>query len=110
MNLIVEELHWERAAHGLIAATDLVVKLRKNYMGILECMQKYAATLSEHSQTNAALLLQYLEKLTLASSATLPIPRVSFQRGARAVISPSQRPRHTRAKDHCAGRRIGGDA
>jgi hypothetical protein len=68
MNLIVEELQLERAAHGLLAATDLAMNLRKNYVAILQCMQRYAARLSEHSQANASLLFQYLEKVSHARS------------------------------------------
>jgi hypothetical protein len=68
MNLIVEELQFERTAHGLLLATDLATNLRKNYVAVLQCMQKYAVRLSEHSKTNASLLLQYLEKVSHARS------------------------------------------
>jgi hypothetical protein len=68
MNLIVQEMQFERAAPGLLAATDLAINLRKNYVAVLQCMQKYAVRLSEHSQAHASLLLQYLEKVSHARS------------------------------------------
>jgi hypothetical protein len=66
MNLIVAELQFERAAHSLLAATDLAANLRKNHAAIFLGVQKYASRLSEDCQANAALLLQYLEKVSHA--------------------------------------------
>jgi hypothetical protein len=68
MNLIVEELQFERAAHGLLAASDLAANLRKNHVAMLRGVQKYASRLGENCQANAVLLLQYLEKVSHARS------------------------------------------
>jgi hypothetical protein len=83
MNLIVAELQFERAAHGLPAATDLAVNLKKNHAAMLRGVQKYASRLGEDCQANAALLLQYLEKVSHARS-------VSDLADAACVLSKGQ--------------------
>jgi hypothetical protein len=68
MNLIVEELQFERAAHGLLAVTDLAANLRKNHVAMLGGLQKYTSRLGENCRANAALVFQYLEKVSYARS------------------------------------------
>ena len=68
MNLIMEELHFGRAAPGSIAASDLASNLGRNHAAVLRGVQKYGSRLGEHFQANAALVLQYLETVFHARS------------------------------------------
>jgi hypothetical protein len=70
MNMIMKEQRLECAARSLRETADLSAKLQTNYVTRLKSLQKYVSRLSEHAQSNAALLLEYLETVSRAHSVT----------------------------------------
>ena len=66
MNLTTKERQLECAEHSLLAATDLGAHMRTNYVAILESMRTYVSRASDHAHANAALLMDYLEKVSNA--------------------------------------------
>jgi hypothetical protein len=66
MNVTMKERQLECAEHNLLAATDLGAHMRTNYVAILESMRTYVSRASDHAHANAALLMDYLEKVSNA--------------------------------------------
>ena len=66
MNLTMKERQLECAEHSLLAASDLGAHMRTNYVAILESMRTYVSRASDHAHANAALLMDYLEKVSNA--------------------------------------------
>jgi hypothetical protein len=83
MNKILKERRLERAARSLRDTADLSTNLRMNYVVMLQSMQRYVLQLSEHAQANAALMLEYLERVSQAHS-------VSEFSDAACVLSEGQ--------------------